>query len=251
MPPGKIVPYKAPTSKVNYSKGVMGSDAPTLSPSQAKTFYGDTYVQSSSSKKNTSSGSQGSGTQSKYDKSLTVSVQSASYWDHYITNNSLQTKVSQVGSAPVAMAAAPTTAIKLPDRDNLFTLQNNADAALITNIVFEKLGAVELTKFTRSDTVEGINPYYNIISNLDQIKKEFDTSNLVLSQKSDTSLYNAFSIKLSTKIPKDEFLEERGLDNYIYIDGDGSLIIELDNVTQDELVEIEIDTNGTIVEVRT
>jgi hypothetical protein len=238
-------------SKINYSKGIMGSDSPTRNP--VTMFYGSRYEPSlkkgSDTSKNSSTQNK-SGTQGKYDKSLGISAQSASYWDHYISNNSLQTTVSQVGSAPVAMAAAPTTAIKLPDRDNLFTLQNNADAALITNIVFEKLGAVELTKFTRSDTVEGINPYYNIVSNLDQIKKEFDTSNLVLSQKSDTSLYNAFSIKLSTKIPKDKFLEERGLDNYIYIDENGSLIIELDNITQDELVEIEIDTNGTIVEVR-
>jgi len=141
--------------------------------------------------------------------------------------------------------------VKLPAKDNVLSLtNNNVDAATITALVFEKLGAVELTKFTRTDTIEGINPYYNIISNLSTIKKEFDPSNLVSSQKSDDSLYNAFSIKLSNKIPGDQYLADRSLDNYIYIDADGNLIIELDNMTSDELVEIEIDTNGTIVEVR-
>jgi hypothetical protein len=144
-----------------------------------------------------------------------------------------------------------TTSIKLPEKDNILSLNNNnIDEATIIAMVFEKLGAVELTKFTRTDTVEGINPYYNIISNLSTIKKEFDPSNLVASQKSDTSLYNAFSIKLSNKIPGDQYLEDRGLDNYIYVDTNGDLIIELDNITPDELVEVEIDTNGTIVEVR-
>jgi hypothetical protein len=144
-----------------------------------------------------------------------------------------------------------TTSIKLPEKDNVLSLTtNNIDEATIIAMVFEKLGAVELTKFTRTDTVEGINPYYNIISNLSTIKKEFDPSNLVASQKSDTSLYNAFSIKLSNKIPGDQYLADRALDNYIYIDADGNLIIELDNMTPDELVEVEIDTNGTIVEVR-
>lgn len=246
-------PSKSGTPKgINYSQGVMGSKGPTLSPVKTKTFYGDTYVPTNktTTSNNTNSGTDRSG---RYDKTLVGSVQSGAYWDYVQSNKPSTQQVSGggAGSAPVSTTAAPTTAIKLPDKDNLFSLQNNPDVALITSMVFEKLGAVELTKFTRSDTVEGINPYYNIISNLDQIKKEFDTSNLVLSQKSDTSLYNAFSIKLSTKIPKDEFLEERGLDNYIYIDEDGSLIIELDNITQDELVEIEIDTNGTIVEVRT
>ena len=144
-----------------------------------------------------------------------------------------------------------TTSIRLPEKDNVLSLtNNNIDEATIIAMVFEKLGAVELTKFTRTDTVEGINPYYNIISNLSTIKKEFDPSNLVASQKSDTSLYNAFSIKLSNKIPGDQYLEDRGLDNYIYVDTNGDLIIELDNITPDELVEVEIDTNGTIVEVR-
>jgi hypothetical protein len=144
-----------------------------------------------------------------------------------------------------------TTSIKLPEKDNVLSLTtNNIDEATIIAMVFEKLGAVELTKFTRTDTVEGINPYYNIISNLSDIKKEFDPSNLVASQKSDTSLYNAFSIKLSNKIPGDQYLTDRALDNYIYIDTNGDLIIELDNMTPDELVEVEIDTNGTIVEVR-
>jgi hypothetical protein len=144
-----------------------------------------------------------------------------------------------------------TTSIKLPDKDNVLSLtNNNIDEATIIAMVFEKLGAVELTKFTRTDTVEGVNPYYNIISNLSTIKKEFDPSNLIASQKSDTSLYNAFSIKLSNKIPGDQYLTDRGLDNYIYVDTNGDLIIELDNITPDELVEVEIDTNGTIVEVR-
>ena len=144
-----------------------------------------------------------------------------------------------------------TTSIKLPEKDNVLSLTtNNIDEATIIAMVFEKLGAVELTKFTRTDTVEGVNPYYNIISNLSAIKKEFDPSNLIASQKSDTSLYNAFSIKLSNKIPGDEYLADRGLDNYIYVDTNGDLVIELDNITPDELVEVEIDTNGTIVEVR-
>jgi hypothetical protein len=177
----------------------------------------------------------------------------------------IQTKISKytkalTAEATVSVPSLPsfpdspstsTTSIKLPEKDNVLSLtNNNIDEATIIAMVFEKLGAVELTKFTRTDTVEGINPYYNIISNLSDIKKEFDPSNLVASQKSDTSLYNAFSIKLSNKIPGDQYLEDRGLDNYIYVDTNGDLIIELDNITPDELVEVEIDTNGTIVEVR-
>ena len=154
-------------------------------------------------------------------------------------------------SPEVGEVNTPPLSIKIPNKDNILSFDKaNYNVAEITALVFEKLGAVELTKFTRTDTVDGINPYYNIISNLSSIKKEFDPSNLISSQKSDTSLYNAFSIKLENKIPGEKYLEDRSLENYIYIDTSGNLVIELINITSDELVEVEIDTNGTIVEVR-
>ena len=169
----------------------------------------------------------------------------------YSSKYAVKMNATTVSLESTEIVSNPTTSIKSPDKDNVIALNNNnIDEATITALVFEKLGAVELTKFTRNDTVEGINPYYNIISNLSAIKKEFNPSDIISSQKSDTSLLNAFSIKLNTKIPGDRYLTDRGLDSYIYIDVDGNLVIELDNITSDELVEIEIDTNGTIVEVR-
>ena len=169
----------------------------------------------------------------------------------YSSKYAVKMNATTVSLESTEIVSNPTTSIKIPDKDNVLALTtNNIDEATITALVFEKLGAVELTKFTRNDTVEGINPYYNIISNLSAIKKEFNPSDIISSQKSDTSLLNAFSIKLNTKIPGDRYLTDRGLDSYIYIDVDGNLVIELDNITSDELVEIEIDTNGTIVEVR-
>ena len=128
--------------------------------------------------------------------------------------------------------------------------KNQYDVEQITSLVFEKLGAVELTKLTRNDTVTGINPYYNIISNLSDIKKDFVPSDIISYQKQSDSLYNAYSIKLENKIPSDEYLQSVGLQNYIYIDSQGNLIIELINLTQDELIELEIDTNGTMVETQ-
>jgi hypothetical protein len=170
---------------------------------------------------------------------------------NYSAKYAVKMNTTTVSLESTQIVSNPITSIKIPDKDNVIALNNNnIDEATITALVFEKLGAVELTKFTRNDTVEGINPYYNIISNLSAIKKEFDPSDIISFQKSDTSLLNAFSIKLNTKIPGDRYLADRGLDSYIYIDVDGNLIIELDNITSDELIEIEIDTNGTIVEVR-
>jgi hypothetical protein len=52
------------------------------------------------------------------------------------------------------------------------------------------------------------------------------------------------------------FIEQMQRDNYrnvsidyIYIDTNGDLVIELTNLASDEIIEVEIDTSGTIYEV--
>lgn len=164
------------------------------------------------------------------------------------SNTTIDTNSYTYTPLPNIVSENGTNIVQIPNKDNVISLNKDQyDVSGITSLVFEKLGAVELTKFTRHDTIDGINPYYNIISNLSKIRKEFDLSNLVSSQKTDDSLYSTFGIKLDTKIPGDTYLSERGLDNYLYIDDGGNLIIELINITDDEIIEIEIDTNGTMV----
>lgn len=145
--------------------------------------------------------------------------------------------------------------IKVPDRDAVIALQRDgADQALITSIVFEQLSAIELVKFVKNDTVDGLNPQYNVISNISDLKTKLDTSYLIAKQRSDTTIDNGFSIRLQDKLPSIDYLFDNNIPNYIHFDAtigqDGSLVIELDNIDIDEIIEVEIDTNGTIVEVR-
>lgn len=145
--------------------------------------------------------------------------------------------------------------IKVPDRDAVIALQRDgADQALITSVLFEQIGATELVKFVKNDTVDGLNPQYNVISNISDLRTKLDTSYLIAKQRSDTTIDNGFSIRLQDKLPSIDYLFDNNIPNYIHFDAtigqDGSLVIELDNIDIDEIIEVEIDTNGTIVEVR-
>jgi hypothetical protein len=128
-------------------------------------------------------------------------------------------------------------------------VDQSIDAETIVNLLFENIGATELTKFVRHDTVEGINQYYDIISNLSDIKRRFDPSNLISLQKTTSSIFDIFPIKLQDKIPSDDYLIANNLSNYVYFDTNGDLIIEVVNIADSEIVEVEIDTSGTIYEV--
>ena len=140
--------------------------------------------------------------------------------------------------------------VKIPTRDVVVNLDDpGIDVAQIQNLLFENLSSLELTKFTKHDTVEGINPFYNVISNLSSINREFDPISLLSATKSSTSLFDVYGIDLINRLPEDG--------NYAYIGNDplipgeyGNIVISLNNMGPNESLEIEIDSSGTIYRVR-
>jgi hypothetical protein len=162
------------------------------------------------------------------------------------TNNSATSFVAPMVSSPEPPTPAP---VKMPSRDVVSLVDPGIDSATIQNLLFENIGATELIKFTRHDTVDGINPYYDIISNLSDIKRRYDPSSLISLQKPESSFFDIFTIKLDQKIPDQEYLDENNLLDYVYIDESGNLVIELTNLASDEIIEVEIDSNGTIYDI--
>jgi len=138
--------------------------------------------------------------------------------------------------------------VMVPERDVVNLAVEQLDSKTIENLLFENIGANELTKFVRHDTVQGNNPLYNIISNLSDIRRKFDPVDLISVQVPD-SPFQGNSIDLNKKIPTQEYLDLLGLTDYVYIDSSGNLIIEVVNMRDKEIVEVQIDSNGTIYEV--
>jgi hypothetical protein len=165
-------------------------------------------------------------------------------------NNQPPPDTNYSNSEPVVqLPPPPPQMVRVPERDVVSLAQETVSAETITNLLFENVGANELTKFVRHDTVEGINPYYDVISNLSDIKRKFDPSNLISLQKTNSSFFDIFPINLQDKIPSDAYLLENNLTDYVYIDTNGDFVIEVVNLKDSEIVEIEIDTSGTIFEV--
>jgi hypothetical protein len=244
----------ASTSNVNYSKGIMGSDAKTLPPVKVKTILGDRYVSQVSppviKNKSTGSGSGGGITPQS------ISARTLPATASRIDGGGGAPSVS-IQSQPPRPQYIPPTLVKIPSRDVVDYQDADIPVELITNLLFENLGANELVKFERHDTIEGTNSTYDIISNLAGIKKEFDPSGLISRQKPDTSYFDIYNIKLEDKIPSQKYLQDNpkidgsgqvNTTDYVYIDSVGNLVVELVNMNIDELVELEIQSDGTIYE---
>lgn len=139
---------------------------------------------------------------------------------------------------------------KTPGRDVVQFSENNVSVEGITAVLFEEIGAIELISIVRRDTVEGQNPYYTLISNLASIKREFDPTSIIARQKPNQSYFDIYAIDLDKKIPDSLYLQRNNIDNFFYIDTNGDLVIELDNMLDDEQVELQIAQGGTIRLVR-
>jgi hypothetical protein len=144
-------------------------------------------------------------------------------------------------------AADPPKPVKIPDRDVLEFNRTDVSPSGIATLLFEAVGGTEIISLVRRDTVEGQNPYYDLISNLSSITKQYEPTQLIARQKPNQTIFDLYAIDLNRKIPTVSSLRDKKLQNFFYIDTNGDLVVELDNMFPDELIQLEIAGSGTII----
>lgn len=160
--------------------------------------------------------------------------------------------VNTIASTPAAPAAAytppPPPAPNLPKFNPMTSSSTNfkvapsdiiqfddssIEIALITDLLFEDIGATELANISRSDLIDGIDVIYAPIKNLPIIRNEYDPRNIIGGYRSD--YFSRFGIDLSSR----DVVEP-------YFDNNGNLVVEIGTVEENEDIQIQILTNGTI-----
>lgn len=159
--------------------------------------------------------------------------------------------------------------VKTPGRDvtRISDLVQQTPADTIKRLAFEQLSAIELSQVVTSNTVDGVNQKYSIISNLSEIKTRFDTSKQLSIMNKSTPMTSVYTIDIDSKIPGEAYFIRNNLfttNSYIdvdgttvveiekrniYIDTNGDLVIEFDNTIDDEIAQVQINSDGTIYEV--
>jgi len=171
-------------------------------------------------------------------------------------------------SPPPTLAAKDLGVVKNPSRDvtNLASLVPQESAETITRLLFEQFSAVELSQILTSNTVDGVDQQYSIISNLSDIRRRYNSTKQLTIMDKFSPMDGVFAIDINSKIPGDDYIERNNLNTTysyldennelkvvkkgtIYIESNGDLVIEFDNMLDDEFVQVQIDQNGTIYEV--
>ena len=132
----------------------------------------------------------------------------------------------------------PPTGIKQADPDIVLFDSESISPEFLLELQYEDIAGMELINISRSDIIDGQDVVYSPVKNLSSIRRRYNPNNIISLPELSDSFFSRFGIDLL----------QRGM-NDPYFDEEGNLVIEVDNVKDGEVIEVEIDTNGTIEEV--
>jgi hypothetical protein len=145
-----------------------------------------------------------------------------------------------LSSSNVNLIKTATPDIVLFDDDSVPTEQ-------MADLIFENIGGQELINITRNDTINGQNISYQPIKNIRSIQQSYNSNNILGLQKTSDKYFSGFSIRFDQKTPN----EGNGLNGTnVYVDNSGNLVIEAVGLNNDEQLEVQLSTSGTIYTIQ-
>lgn len=118
---------------------------------------------------------------------------------------------------------------------------------IMTDLLFEDIGAQEIVNITRNDIVNGQNVIYQPIKNITNLYYQYNPQNVLALQKTDKDYFKNFPILLYSKVPECgtgfDIVNNQEVPNckYIYINPNtGDMVIDLVNMRSSEQVEVQI-----------
>lgn len=128
--------------------------------------------------------------------------------------------------------------VKQADPDIVLFQDRPIDPEFLVELLYEDLAGIELINISRSDIIDGQEVVYSPVKQLSSLRRRYNPNNIIGLPELSSSFFSRFQIELLF----------RGV-NPPYFDEQGNLVIEIDDIRPDEIIETEIDTNGTIDEV--
>lgn len=133
--------------------------------------------------------------------------------------------------------------IKAATPDIILFEDDNVSISEMSSLYFEDLAVQELVSISRNDTINGQDLLYEPIKNIKSLQQSYNSNNILGLQKTSDQYFSGFPITFDQKIPN----EGNGLNEAnVYVDEEGNLVIETINLNNDEQIEVELSTGGTI-----
>lgn len=128
--------------------------------------------------------------------------------------------------------------VKQADPDIVLFQDRPISPEFLIELLYEDIAGVELINISRADIIDGQEVVYSPVKQLSSLRRRYNPNNVIGLPELSSSFFSRFQIELLF----------RGT-NPPYFDEQGNLVVEINDVKDDEIIEIEVDTNGTIDEV--
>lgn len=142
--------------------------------------------------------------------------------------------------------------VKIPD---LYDIERGNDAipeSVMEYLLFEQIGGQEMLLLSRTDTLNGTNPSYSIISNLVDLRFQYSPSNIISLPNSLPDIFKRYSIVLENYVPELAAGQNGCPNGYVDLNDQSntykSLVLEFKNIQPNQRVEVEIMNTGTFID---
>jgi hypothetical protein len=126
---------------------------------------------------------------------------------------------------------------------------------IMASLVYDVIGAQEIINISRHDLINGQNVIYQPIKNITNLFYQYNPQNILALQDTDREYFKRFSIDLSKHIPDCgsgyDIVNSVNVPNckYVYIDPQtGSLIVDVVNILPGQDVEVQIMSEGSLLD---
>lgn len=130
---------------------------------------------------------------------------------------------------------APAKLVKVGNNVVRITEDATSGEALV-QAFFDSVVSTEIINMTRHDSINTDNPQYNIVKDVADIKRQYDPNNIVVLQKTLSEYFSRFPISLSDYEPE---VGTGPNGETVYVDSDGSLVINLLEMPSNFVVEVQ------------
>ena len=127
--------------------------------------------------------------------------------------------------------------VKTPHEDAVLYSEKALPEEMLTRILFEEIGGVELISISRQDIINGVEVNYSLVGNLSNLQSMFNSNNIISGFESRDTHTNQYPIDIGQRIDTVEFNDQ------------GDLIVDFNEIGSDESVEVMILASGTLYEV--
>jgi hypothetical protein len=125
--------------------------------------------------------------------------------------------------------------VKQPDPSVILFDSGTVSPEYLIELEYEDISGMELINMSRSDLIDGQSVIYSPIKNLSYLRNKYNPNNIIAIPSYSYSEFSKYRIDLILRGIRDPYFDENG-----------SMVIEIDDIKEEELIEVQIDSSGTI-----